>query len=477
MKPVRLLLKDIILMPVKYINYTLHSKNVISSLHKRTGTLTEEEIINYNKSRKYGYQPLICYAPKTSLYFRANGDVLVCCRNLKDVIGNIQHQKVSEIWESEKRKQLAEKIQQNNLEESCGFCKLQIKNKNYTSVLGQIYDQPFHSDNEFPVDITFEVSNKCNLECIMCNGNFSSAIRKNREQQLPLYTPYPNDFFEQLKPILLKIKTARFQGGEPFLINTYLEIMDFISLYNSSCKIYIQTNGTILNNSVKKILLNKNIHLSISCDAISEQTLTSIRKNINYKQFLENIDYFKKYSKSININFCLMNINKHEVISIINFCELNNFTLSIIPVEHPYHLSINNSKIEDIKTLINNLKQIKTSRYLNNIMTNTIHYLNNCIQIATERNLYEQNNSNQQIKKELLDYLTNQTSQSYVNMILPALNKLLNKKGLYEQKKLLTYLLFHSKSHDFSIQTEGRTENELSVIVDEHIKNLESINY
>ena len=62
----------------------------------------------------------------------------------------------------------------------------------------------------------------------------------------------------------------RLQGGEPFLIPFYLDLIDKIGELNKNCKIYIQTNGTILSDRIRKILNNNQISLSISIDSFNK---------------------------------------------------------------------------------------------------------------------------------------------------------------------------------------------------------------
>jgi MoaA/NifB/PqqE/SkfB family radical SAM enzyme len=75
-----------------------------------------------------------------------------------------------------------------------------------------------------PKVMEFELSNECNLECVMCNGSFSSSIRKNREKLPPIISPYNDDFVNELDAFIPHLTDAKFLGGEPFMIEIYLKI-------------------------------------------------------------------------------------------------------------------------------------------------------------------------------------------------------------------------------------------------------------
>jgi organic radical activating enzyme len=195
----------------------------------------------------------------------------------------------------------------------------------------------------------------------MCSGEYSSSIRKNREQFPPIINNYPPNFFEQIKPFLDAVKIVRLQGGEPFLIDDYLRIIEYLGENNKNCKIYIQTNGTIFNKRVEKILANNQIHLSISMDSLNQRTLESIRKNINFIHFRKNLEQFSAISKKnnsvLNINFCLMKNNWTELPALFEFCFDNNYSLNIIPIDFPIIYSLEHLSIDELDSIQNYIRE------------------------------------------------------------------------------------------------------------------------
>lgn len=369
---------------INFTNTIRYKTDVVKTIHKFQDITYSDSILAYNKNRDFGYNKLICLAPATSLYFNIHGDILACCKNTIDKLGNISTVSIEEAWNGTARQILLQKVRNYNLEDGCSFCKVMLLSKNYTAVLAKMYDVPFPVyNNKFPTDITLEISNTCNLECIMCMGDYSSSIRKNREQLPPIRFSYPSNFVQQLQPFLLNLKTLRLQGGEPFLINVYLEILDFLLKNNPKCRVYIQTNGTVFNNRVKNILeLSKNIHLSISIDSLKEMRYEYIRKNARFKNIIANIHSFKeacsKNKTSININFCLMNNNWMELPTLFEFCYKNSFNLNIIPVDNPPIYSLSNLGLDQLVKVYNFLNLEISIQYRNSylsIYNSVINYL------------------------------------------------------------------------------------------------------
>ena len=114
----------------------------------------------------------------------------------------------------------------------------------------------------------FEMSNQCNLECIMCNGYVSSSIRQNRDKLPPVHSPYDEKFVTQLRPFIPHLREAKFFGGEPFLIPLYFKMWDAMMEINPSINIFVITNGTVLTDKVKTLLSLGNFELAVSIDSI-----------------------------------------------------------------------------------------------------------------------------------------------------------------------------------------------------------------
>jgi sulfatase maturation enzyme AslB (radical SAM superfamily) len=190
----------------------------------------------------------------------------------------------------------------------------------------------------------FELSNTCNLECVMCTGEFSSSIRKNREKLPPLNDPYGPEFIEQLEEFIPYLTDTKFYGGEPFLIDLYYDIWEKIIELNPKCRINIQTNATILNNKVKSLLERGNFLINISLDSLEKDTYESIRVNAKFERVLENVEYFIDYCKRkgtfIGISACFMRQNWKEMPSFIQFCNEKQVPVYFHMVVNPKHSAV-----------------------------------------------------------------------------------------------------------------------------------------
>lgn len=344
-------------------------------------SLTKEELIHYNKHRKLGAKKNLCMAPSTSMFFSFSGEVLMCSQNRVDILGNVNKNTLSEIWFNEIRYNLDEKINKNyNLKEGCYRCELSIKSKDYNSLYSQNNDFHIGKAAKYPKRMGFELHNFCNLECIMCNGEFSSAIRVNREKRKPLPFVYSDEFLNQLDEFLPHLKYADIVGGEPTLITYYYKIIDKILQLNPKCLIHIQTNATVLKDKFKEQLKKGNFEIGLSIDSLDEKIFVSIRKNLVWKDFKSNLDYYIEESKAnrikLTVNFCPMPINSTQIIPVIEFCNKHKLPLYFCMVESPFICSYLSTSALFIEKVI---KEISN----NNLPSSTYYESNNKNQLLS----------------------------------------------------------------------------------------------
>jgi MoaA/NifB/PqqE/SkfB family radical SAM enzyme len=254
-----------------------------------------------NRSALFGS---LCQAPYTTMVFSQQGIINVCCANRSYHIGKFPENSLHDIWNGEKLNKLRQEMDKLSFNLGCQQCELMLDSSNFKSLKIPHYDtvesqqkggEKSFRNLEYPYRLDFELNNTCNLECIMCTGNYSSSIRKNREGRELYQSPYDSDsFFEQLKPFLLNAKRINFFGGEPFLVSAYYKIFDFLLDNNLKPLCYIQTNGTIYSEKIKTYLEKLNINLSVSLDAATKSTYEKIRKNAIFERTISNMSKFKE---------------------------------------------------------------------------------------------------------------------------------------------------------------------------------------
>ena len=83
-------------------------------------------------------------------------------------------------------------LEHNDLSNGCKHCQHYLDKKKFSGLKPLVFDQySDYKEEQMPKVLEFSLENTCNLECIMCNGDFSSSIRKNREKRPALQSFIP----------------------------------------------------------------------------------------------------------------------------------------------------------------------------------------------------------------------------------------------------------------------------------------------
>ena len=302
-----------------------------------------------------------CYAPHTSLYFDTAGDVRVCCHNWSHLAGSISRQTIREIWEGEGIRKIRRAVEAYNFEAGCGFCKWQLAADSLVNLPMAKWDLlPVASEDEpWPSMMEFSMSNTCNLECIMCNGIASSAIRAHREKLPPVISPYTDRFFEELRAFLPHLRRAKFLGGEPFLEAECLRIWTMLIEDGIRLPCHVTTNGTQFNRTVERLLTQIPFGIAISVDGYRKQTIEKIRVNVRYNILMQNVARFRAYTRaqktSFGLTYCLMRPNWEEFGDFCLFADSLECPVWVNQVRRPPELSLYSLPLDELTRIAESL--------------------------------------------------------------------------------------------------------------------------
>jgi MoaA/NifB/PqqE/SkfB family radical SAM enzyme len=295
------------------------------------------------------------------MYFTTEGNVAPCWL----LVGHIERWKngtsMQDIWKGEKFKKLREDLANGVFEKECRVCKQKIEADTWP--LAMAYDG--FSIKEWPTLLELELSNQCNLECVMCEGRLSSGIRKHRDKLPPIPMTYDDTFIDQLRSFIPHLEELRFNGGEPFAQKIVYDICMLVNQLNPSLRINIATNGTVYNKQVHEILSKCNIHLNISIDSLDKENYERIRVNGDFDTLMQNFQIFRKYcednKRGLSVMVNPMRSNWREMPEFVKFTTDNNVHLWYNTIHHPVHLSIWSLPATDLKNILDTLMPIVTT--------------------------------------------------------------------------------------------------------------------
>ena len=340
--------------------------------------LSPEILEEYNRVLNVPAGTSACPAASINLHFSQQGVVTACCFNRQQVLGVYPENSVSEIWNGEPIRELREALQNNDLSLGCQKCEQQIEARDYGGAHALFYSYYGRITAEkrkerrmepeggpdappLPMRLEFNIHNSCNLECVMCHGLASSAIRTRREKLSPMPNPYDETFVDQLEPFLPYVVEADFMGGEPFLIHAYQMLWERIAVVNPKMELCILTNATILDDKIKELLERINCLMHISIDSMYKETYESIRKGASFEVVMENcmyyLDLMKRKGRPFTWRFCPMRQNWKEIPETVKFCNEKGITLMYNQVDSPVNFSLHTLPVAELQEVINFYKQ------------------------------------------------------------------------------------------------------------------------
>ena len=165
----------------------------------------------------------------------------------------------------------------------------------------------------YPRRIVLELTNICNLNCIMCGRNDTYFEP----------TVFNIDWLHKLDPIMPYVEEVTLMGwGEPTLHSNFEYILQYINKYNA--RKYFCTNGTRLGELKSAIFDNHVDIIAVSLDGATKEINNEIRLGSDFNMIINNIKEIvaeKKDRKTqypyINFVTTLMKRNLNELVEII----------------------------------------------------------------------------------------------------------------------------------------------------------------
>jgi MoaA/NifB/PqqE/SkfB family radical SAM enzyme len=329
--------------------------------NRKTAKGSRLELKRYQALRDPEFRDRFCHAPFQALRFSVSGNIYTCCFNRFYSLGRFPQTSIMEAWQGEKMQLLRKALKAGDLSMGCHSCLHTLRSGNYQGIGALNYDLHPFRETDYPRLLDFELSNSCNLACTMCSALNSSVIAGQGGE----VDVYSEDFIDQLKPLLNRVEQLRFSGGEPFLTESCYRIWEECSHLSSAVKIYVQTNGTIMNPRMAALYETLDMNVSFSLDSLDPEKYARIRKGASLERTLNNFHHFyelaQQKGREISVSFCLMNTNLQDFPEFFRYFHRLNVPVVLHRVVFPPELSVQRLKAEELKTHCTALKSLDSS--------------------------------------------------------------------------------------------------------------------
>jgi mycofactocin radical SAM maturase len=158
-----------------------------------------------------------------------------------------------------------------------------------------------------PVNVTWEITLKCNLRCVHCLSNSGDVVKDE------LNTAECMKLIDDLTA--LKVFQVNIGGGEPFMREDFLDLLDYS--HKKGLVTCVSTNGITIDNSISNRLSSMDmLYLQVSLDGVDEETNDRIRGKGTYRKILDAMETLATNGVRFSINTVLTRINYDQLESL-----------------------------------------------------------------------------------------------------------------------------------------------------------------
>jgi len=305
-----------------------------------------------------------CVYPFVHSLIKTSGEFRPCCVSEGATGHNIKTHSIAEWWHSDYLQTLRTQFLNNERPDSCSACwqnedqgirslrrqannEYQIYNKKYIEKMIKTFDWP----GSRPVDIEVQLTNLCNLSCLMCTETSSSQLLvENKKLKISNYSQ--NDYavttgtIDKIKEWLLtKPECIRLRGGESTIVPEIKDLLKWTIDNNltSNIKLQLCTNATRFDTEWKDIMESfSSSRVMISIDGVGP-VYDYIRYGGNWQQLQKPIKIIKSVkNSSVYCNAVVQNLNLLNLGKLVDWAKKENIYLDFDVLQYPAEFSLNN---------------------------------------------------------------------------------------------------------------------------------------
>ena len=296
---------------------------------------------------KISSSPTFCPAPWTSLNIDQTGRVSPCM-HCYDTVGNIKQTPIQEIIQGPVLTDIREHMARGEWHRACKVCKLLEET---TGASGRTirYTDPtvIAAINSNPADyftlehVVVNWSNLCNLTCVYCNPETSTAWQSIKG--------IPINHVKNEHPDLIKlaqkhghtVQGLSLGGGEPLLQKG---LLDFLRCLNpDQVRVLVTTNLSIdiaRNPIYNELRTWPAVNWQISFDNSNKDKFEYVRDGAKWDKFVANIQLMKQHAQKVIAHPAYSIYCAFDLVEYYEFCAAEQLDLFWCELTHPWDLDI-----------------------------------------------------------------------------------------------------------------------------------------
>ncbi len=308
--------------------------------------------------------PTFCSAPWTGLNIDQTGKVLPCMHS-GYVLGNIKEQNLNDILVGKPMQDLKNAMQCGEWHEACQLCK-QLEESSGSSGRTQKRASEatlsaINADiNWFePQHLAVNWSNLCNLTCVYCNPETSTAWQGVEGIPIKFIRNEHQALIDIMKTKGSAVQGLTLGGGEPLLQKGLINMLHCLDPNNVRVLITTNLSMDITQNEIYQELKTwPNVSWMVSFDNADKDKFEYVRDRASWEQLVNNIKILKQDNQHVWAHPAYSIYCALDLIEYYEFCEQFGLDIFWCELTHPWDLDIRRQPENIRKLAINEIDQV-----------------------------------------------------------------------------------------------------------------------
>ena len=290
--------------------------------------------------------PTFCPAPWTSLNIDQAGETSPCFHCV-EMIGNNKKMTIQEIIHGPKVTSMREAMARGEWHSGCSWCKRleETTGSSGRTVRGTSAETLAAIDNDpnfFKLEhLVVNWSNLCNLTCVYCNDQTSTAWQSVRKIPIIHVKNKHVDLIELAQTQGHNIQGLSLGGGEPLLQKGLDVFLSYLDPDTVSVMVTTNLSMEITANPIYQILKTwPKVEWQVSFDNATKEKFEYVRDGANWDQFVKNLRQMKQDGQKVNAHpaysiYCALDLMEYY-----DFCTADDLGIYWCELNHPIELDI-----------------------------------------------------------------------------------------------------------------------------------------
>lgn len=290
--------------------------------------------------------PTFCPAPWTSLNIDQAGHVSPCFHCV-EMVGNNKTNTIQEIIHGPVLTSMREAMSKGEWHSGCSWCK-RLEDTTGTSgrTVRTVSEETINSINNdidfFKLEhLVINWSNLCNLACVYCNNETSTAWQSINRIPINHVKNEHNDLIELAKTQGHNIQGLSLGGGEPLLQKGLADFLDCLD--PAKVRVMVTTNLSIditTNPVYQKLKTWPQVDWMISFDNANKEKFEYVRHGAGWDRFVSNIHQMKLEKQRVMAHPAYSIYCAWDLMEYYDFCSAENLEIFWCELNHPEELDI-----------------------------------------------------------------------------------------------------------------------------------------